>query len=477
MGPVATTAILVQSSVAAILEGTSGAEDPEEVKRVSVVLSLVAGLVQIGMGLFRCGFLATLLSWPVMSGFVSAAACIITVSQMKDLLGLSVDVTGSVAAKAGAVLGNLGLAHRYTAMLSVCCVMLLVFAKRTQRLPRWLPPELLLAVAATTCSWVAGWQDSMGLRVVGDVPAGLPAPALPRTSLTEMASMLPEAVVLSILSYVGSISLVVAFAQEAKEPVDADQELVALGSACVAASFFSGHAVSGSFTRTALNSEVGAKSPMAGAITGLAMIVTLSILAPFFRALPRCVLASMILVSVRKLVKVEDFRRLWTSSRSDALQFIVAFAAVLGYGLATGVVIAVGFALLSVVFSSFYYRIEELGALPPGVGVTGEPGARRFASMSRFEASAPVSRAGSGFRRGQPRRANSSTGYACAGAWSHNPAPRRGPQLWKHQQPNGPPAQHLGRGKARTRCAVRASNDQRSRRGRCKSVVRRVRVN
>lgn len=362
VGPVGPTAILINAAVTAM-----DPVDADDYLNKAIALAFVTGIIQIAMGMLRFGFIANFLSWPVMSGFTSAAAFIITASQLKDFVGYKGEKGEAFYERVYYAFANIETWHWQTVIVSSACLIVLYAAKlctfRGKSLPRWFPAQLLVVVIVLVISSLADLK-SYGVEVVGNIPAGMPSPAVPSMSLTEFRDMLSPAFVLAIISYVGSISLAMIFAREVKEVVNTNAELVALGTACLGGSFFTGHVISGSFTRSALNSSTGAKSPLANAVCGGLIVIVLLFIAPLFELLPKAVLAALILSTVKNLITVGDAKQLWGSSKMDFFQMAVTFIAVLGIGIATGLLLSMGVSILLLVYRSFQPRIRELGRLP-----------------------------------------------------------------------------------------------------------------
>lgn len=358
VGPVATTSILVSSSIAAMEP-----RDEAHAIQLTIALTFVAGIVQILMGLLRGGVIANLLSWPVMDGFVSAAAFIIVASQMKELLGLDIEKDSFFFGQLVKIGVGLPTANIPTVILGVLSIAAFLGIKIPKNIPKWVPMQLFVVIATMLASWAFDLQGH-GVRVVGAIPKGFPEFGFPVQSLQEVLDLIPSAIVLSFVSYVGAISLALAFGAEAGEKVDSDQELIALGAGCLGGSFFQSITISGSFTRTAINADVGAVSPLGCGITGVCMVIVLLFLAPLFELLPKAVLAGMIIASVKKLVKIQAAKQMWRAGRGDFWQFAVSFCAVLGLGIDNGIVAAVVFSLSALVYKSFTPRIREVGHLP-----------------------------------------------------------------------------------------------------------------
>ena len=306
VGPVATTAILINSSVSAIVSG----DDEEEFTRVAVALGFVSGIVQICLGFLRGGVLANLLSWPVMDGFVTAAGFIILSTQLSGLLGLTMTRDNFFPTQVYRLFASLDTIHALTSVLGIVSLVVLLGSKLVKKLPKWVPVQLIVVVIALVLSSLLKF-DEKGVKVVGEIPTGMPSPSFPVNSVAEFASLIPSAIVLSFVSYVGSVSLGLAFAAEAGEELDADQELVALGAGCLVGGIFSAHTISGSFTRTAINNELGSTSPMSCAVTGMTMLIVLLFAAGLFEQLPSTVLAAMICASVKSLLKFDTAKKMY----------------------------------------------------------------------------------------------------------------------------------------------------------------------
>lgn len=385
-GPVGPTAILINSALNAVVtnvveeDPATGEDVPSaEYINTAVALSFIVGVVQMLLGFFRFGFIANLLSWPVMSGYTSAAAFIIIASQLKDLLGLDAASASGFVERLGAAFSALPTAHWQTALLGVLATTLLMTYKMVplpggRKVPAWFPMQLLVVLLCLGLSAGLDWE-STGMPVVGQVPSDIPTPAFPLNSAEQFVRLLPGAIVLAVVSYVGSISLAVVFGKDVGEEVDANMELVAAGAACFGGSFFRSFVISGSFTRTAVNADLGAKTPMAVVFTGCLMVLCLLLLAPLFSPLPKTVLAAMITASAKSLVKLADARLLYRSSPLDFMQMAATFILTLALGIDNGIIAAVGLSLLLLLYRSFQPRVSELGRFP---------GTDVFIDLSRF---------------------------------------------------------------------------------------------
>ena len=391
IGPVGPTAILINSALHSAVSNavTTGADGTEvatqEYIDAAVALCFLVGIIQLLLGALRFGFVASLLSWPVTSGYTSAAGLIIVASQLRDLMGLTAPGGSAFYERVVDAAANLDTAHWQTCMLGFLALLVLLGIKFVKlpggrKVPAWFPIQLIVVLLSLGLS--AGFDfESSGVAVVGDIPGDVPAPTFPLKSTAQVAQLLPSAIVLAVIAYVGSISLAVIFGKDAGEDVNADLELVASGAACVGGSFFSSFVVSGSFTRTAVNADLGAKTPMAVVITAVLMLGTLLALAPLFKALPKAVLAAMIMSSVKSLLKIEDAKKLFATSTSDFLQMLATFLLTLGLGIDNGIIASVGLSLALLLYRSFQPRIAQLGRFP---------GTDVFMDVERFPAAKPV---------------------------------------------------------------------------------------
>ncbi|KAA0155797.1 hypothetical protein FNF31_06039 [Cafeteria roenbergensis] len=380
LGPVAPTAILINGI---IISAAANKNDPAELATLASAVAFCCGLLQIVLGLLRFGFVAQLLSWPVMSGYLAGAAITIVVSQLHDFFGLSYpdDVNDRLFYERIAnFFTYIGTASLPTTLISLGCLFVLVgfkylpacglwrpVCRRTcgPKPPAWIPLQLLVVVATIGIAVGLGvtLQDNKGVAVVGTIPPGFPTPAFPIKDGETFLRLLPQSFVLAVIAYVGTISLGVSFARKDNEEVSPNMELLASGSACLVGSFFQGFAIAGSFTRTAVNASIGAKTPMSVAFTGTLIIITLLFISPLFELLPKAALASMVIASTQSLIKPVEFLNFWRRKRLDAFQTALTFILTLWLGVDWGIIAAVGVALAILVLKSFKPRITELGNL------------------------------------------------------------------------------------------------------------------
>jgi SulP family sulfate permease len=252
VGPVA-----LDSLVVAIALGALSLSGIEEIIAVAVFLATMVGVLQLIMGLLQIGVLANYLSRPVISGFTSAAAIIIGLSQVKHLLGLQIESSNQIQKMILAVLQNISDTHLITVVVGLSAMSLILITKKY--LPKF-PSALLVSVFGILLIWSTRW-DLHGLEVVGHIPAGLPDVGLLIVSPELIRDMLPFALTLAVIGYVEMISITKELEeQEEKYSLKPNRELIALGTANLVGSFFQSYPVSASFSRSAVKFQSGAKT-------------------------------------------------------------------------------------------------------------------------------------------------------------------------------------------------------------------------
>jgi SulP family sulfate permease len=337
VGPVAIVSLLTASTLAPVADG-----DPAAYITLAGLLALLVGAIQITLGLLRAGRLTSLLSHPVISGFTSAAAIVIATSQLDKLLGVSIGSPDRWPERLGALVAGLTSTHLPTLLVGLAAIAALVVGKR---IGRRLPVPLVVVIVATAAVPVLG-LDAMGVSVLGDVPAGFPRPTLPLAPLDAVVALLPGAVIIALLSYLEGISVARAIAARTRDRIDPDQELLASGAANLAAGVMQAFPVAGGFSRTAVNHDAGARTPLASLVTASGVLLALLVVAPAFRTLPEVVLAAVVLVAVAGLVDIAGARHAWRVERTDGLALTITFLATLLLGVEVGIAVGIAASLV-----------------------------------------------------------------------------------------------------------------------------------
>jgi len=355
VGPVAMDSLLVAAGVGAI-----AAQGSPEYIAYAVMLAVMAGLIQVVMGVARLGFLVNFLSQPVISGFTSAAALIIGLSQLKHLLGISLKSSNLLHEIVAEVSRHIGEIHPLTLAIGAGAIILLTVLQKLR--PRF-PRALAVVVLGTLLVW--GFRlDHHGVKIVGDVAAGLPSFGVPAIDLAVARELLPTALAIALVAFMEAISVAKAIAVRKRYEVDANQELIGIGAANLAAGFFRGYPVTGGFSRTAVNNQAGAQTPLASIITAAVIAVALVALTPLLYFLPNAVLAAIIMTAVFGLIDTKQVVHLWRVKRSDLALLGLTFAAVLAIGIQTGILVGVAASLLWFVVRTTRPHFAVMGKMP-----------------------------------------------------------------------------------------------------------------
>lgn len=352
VGPVAITSLLT-------LEGLSRVTDPADPSypAVAALLALLVGGLLLIAGIARLGFLVNFLSHPVISGFTSAAAITIAASQIKDLLGIDIGRPDGVIETLRLSIESIADTNRWTLAIGLAAIVVLAAGKKLK--PRF-PTALLVLVVSTGLTWALD-LTSKGVAVLGEVPTGFPTPTMPDASGSLFGDLLPVAATIAIVAYAEGVSVAKAIARRTRERIDANQELIATGAANVAASAFGGFPVAGGFSRTAVNHQSGARTPLASLITAVVLGISVLWLTPLLEYLPKAVLAAVVMVAVFGLIDVAGARETFRTSRPDFWALAVTFAATLVIGVEPGLAIGLVFSLLVFVARSSTPHATELG--------------------------------------------------------------------------------------------------------------------
>lgn len=360
VGPVAMDSLMVAATVGAIAQQGS-----DQYVTLAVLLGLLVGVVQLAMGALRLGFLVNFLSRPVISGFTSAAALVIGFSQLKYLLGFDIPRSKHVHTILIDAISRIEQTHLVTLAIGVASIGVLRWVKKHR--PQ-VPGALVVVVASTLIVWgfglYAGGVDGDGVAIVGAVPAGLPVPALVPLDMEQITVLMPSAVAIALIAFMEAISVANAFATRKRYEVDANQELVALGLANIGGAFFRGYPVTGGFSRTAVNGQAGAETPLAAIVTALAVAVTLLFLTPLFFYLPKAVLAAIIFTAVFGLIDLAHVKHLWKVKKDDLALLVLTFVATLTVGIGPGILTGVCASLAWFVVKTTRPHTAVLGHLP-----------------------------------------------------------------------------------------------------------------
>lgn len=399
VGPVAIVSLLTLAGVEQLAEPGSAS-----FAGYALLLALMVGLIQLSLGLARGGAVVKFLSHAVISGFTSAAAIVIALSQIKNLAGIDVGRHENALLLVLDTLRNIDGAHLPTLLIGGASVAALLALRRWNRK---LPGALIVVVASTALVYLFG-LDRQGVGIVGDVPAGLPTPGAPEFDLAAIRVMLPAALTIAFIGYMESIAVAQSIAAREKQRVSPNQELRALGIANIGAAFFGGYPVTGGFSRSAVNYQAGARTGLASLLTAGLILVTLAFFTGLFYYLPSAALGAIVVVAVAGLVDVREPLRLYRVRPTDAASLALTFAATLMLGIELGILAGVAFSLLIFIWRSAHPHAAEMGYLPDENvfrNVERYPEARTFPEAVILRIDESLYFANSGFLEDRIRRA------------------------------------------------------------------------
>lgn len=340
--------------------------EPAQYIAYAAMIAILAGIMQVVLGLLRLGVLVDFLSHPVVIGFTNAAAIVISSLQLGKLLGIDVE-SGSHLYE---TLWNLLKAipnetHIPTLMMGVFSLLLLLgFKKFTPRLPG----ILFTVVISILVSWAIGY-DGMGGKIVAEVNSGLPAFKIPSINPDDLSSLLLPAFMIALLSFVEAFSIAKAVASKTRQHLSADQEMVGKGLANLVAGVTQGYAVSGSFSRTAVAFDAGAKTGFAAIVSGIIVGITLLFLTPLLYYLPVATLAAVIIIAVIGLIHFEPFKHAWKVNPHDGFVTMAVFFSTLYFAphLEWGIFIGIGLSLLFYLYRTMTPHFAEVSLTEEGV--------------------------------------------------------------------------------------------------------------
>ncbi|WP_227519988.1 SulP family inorganic anion transporter [Mangrovitalea sediminis] len=382
VGPMAVMSLMTAAAVSRIAtQGTA------EYLTAAMMLAFMSGMVLVVLGVLRLGWIVNLLSRPVISGFVSASGVLIAASQLKYLLGVPMH-GGNLSEMLASLTPHLADFNWPTLCIGAGTTLFLFWARKGLK-PllrkiglKPLPADLLtkaapvLAVIVTTLIVAGLHLTHAGVAVVGEIPKGLPALAMPVGKPEWWHELLLPAALIGLISFISSISVAQALAAKRRERLNANHELFGLGAANLASAFSGGFPITGGFSRSVVNFEAGAVTPMAGVFTAGGIALAALFLTPLMYYLPKATLAATIIVAVLPLIDIGEMRKIWRYSRSDFAAMAATIAVVLAVGVESGVVAGVAASILL-----FLWRTST-----PHVAIIGQvPGTEHFRNVLRHQ--------------------------------------------------------------------------------------------
>jgi len=386
VGPVAMVSLLVEAGLAGALSEEEcpewyamGAENspkaqyelcPEQYVQLAVLTALVVGVFQVVGAFLKLGFLVTFLGHPVISGFTSAAAIIIGLSQSKYLLGYDLPKSQFIYVTVWNIIKDLDKMKVWPFFLGciffACLYGNKLMARKYSRLRMMGPMGPLLSCAfGTLLVWaVPVLREDLYVKYVGHIPEGLMPVSVDAWIPGNIGKVLPTALSSTLIGYMESIAIGKNLASKHGYEIEAGQEMLALGLSNVVGAAFSCYPVTGSFSRSAVNNTTGCRSQFSGIVTSVVMFCTLLFLTPFFYYLPKFVLAVIVMNSVFPLVDFAEAKHLAQVKKHDFILWVTAFIGTLFLGVLMGIIVAVGLSLIIVISESVRPQITILWRIP-----------------------------------------------------------------------------------------------------------------
>ena len=370
VGPVAVISLMTLAAA-----GTVGPPGCAEFIAAALVLALLSGLILLMMGVLRLGFLANLLSHPVVSGFITASGIIIATGQAKSILGIQ--ASGEAMPELLATLArNIGATNLPTLTIGLASLAFLFWVRKGLK-PALMrlgmaarPADLtakagpIAAVVLSTVAVIALKLEAKGVKVVGEIPQSLPPLTMPLFELGLWQQLMVPALLLSVIGFVESVSVAQTLAAKRRQRIDPNQELIGLGAANIAASFSGGYPVTGGFARSVVNFDAGAETPAAGAITALGIAIAALFFTPLLASLPIATLAATIIVAVLSLVDFKSVRSAWRYSQADFAAMAATILVTLIFGVEPGVMAGVGLSLALLLWRTSRPHAALVGRVP-----------------------------------------------------------------------------------------------------------------
>ena len=397
LGPDSSVSPLILASITPLVV----VGDPGSAIVLAGMLAVLVGLIEIGLGVAKLGFVADLLSSEVRVGYMNGLAVTIIVGQLPKLFGFSTDADGFVD-ELKAFWNGLDQTNRTTLITGLAVLLvLLVLPRITTRIPA----VLVAIVGVTVVSALLGLADE-GVKTVGSLPQGFPTPSLPWTSASDAVALMVGAVGITMVSLTDTIATASSFAARRGDEVDANAEMIGVGASNVVAGFFQGFAVSVSSSRTAVADQSGARTQLTGLVGAGLVALLLLVFNGLLADLPQTALAAVVIVAALSLADLPALARFARLRRSSLVLSLVATAGVIFLGVLQGIVVAIVLAILLFFRRNWWPHGTVLAEVPELGGwhaVSVHPEGRQVDGIVVFRWEAPLFFANAGQFRDQVR--------------------------------------------------------------------------
>ena len=366
IGPSAMDSLLVASFVS-----TLAVSNTDNYFSIAITLALFTGLIQLLFGILKLGFIVNFLSKPVISGFTSAAAIIIGLSQLKHLLGINIETNNQIHVLISAISDSISSTHLLTLGIGALSIAIIILSKK---ISKSIPTPLIVVVLFTSIVYLFN-LNTKGINIIGEIPQGLPAFKIPTFDLELIKNLFPMALTLALVAFMEAVSVAKSMQNEENE-VKPNNELIALGAANFIGSLFQSFPTTGGFSRSAVNFQAGAKTQLSSLISAALIILTLLFLTPLFYYLPKTVLSAIIMVAVYNLIDIKYPIELLRSRKTEFLMLITTFILTLSFSITVGIIAGVLLSLIVMIYLSTKPHTAVLGRIP---------NTNQFRNINRFK--------------------------------------------------------------------------------------------
>lgn len=361
VGPESTTVLMTAAGISALVGAAGG---PEHMAEVAALLAIAVGAVCLIGYVGRLGFLTRLLSRPVLVGYLLGIALLMFISQLSEVT--KVETSGEQSwQEVASFFQNIHNAHIPTVLMALAVFVLLFLARWIA--PKFPAPLLVLLVAAGAVA-VFG-LDRYDLEVIGEIPRGLPELRLPDFSTVDISALMPYAVGIAIVGFSDNILTARAFAAEKDEPIDANQELLALGAANIANGLFQGFPVSTSGSRTVLGNTAGAKTQVHSLVVIAIVVMVLLFAGPVLESFPEAALGALVMYAAVQLIDIEELRRIARFRKSELIITAATALALTLFGVLVGIGFAIALSILDLIRRITSPYADVLGYAPGVAGM------------------------------------------------------------------------------------------------------------
>jgi len=368
VGPTAVISIMTAASISIL---------PESERLISAAaLGVMTGSILLVAWLFKAGFIMNFVSRPVVSAYITGAAILIIISQLKHIFGVNI-YSSTALSMLSELLKNMYNINEYSMLIGICAISLLIIINRylayslirlriksrRAKLVGRIAPILIVAIFIMFSSFY-NFSNTFDLNVVGEIPKGLPPFSIPVLPYSSLQSLAMPAVVIAIVAFVDSCSTAQELAARSRSRVDSNKELLSLGASNLVAGMTGGYPINGSMSRSAVNFNAGGKTRFVGLLVAMMMALTAVFLTPILKDLPLAVLAALIIVACFSLVDFKNLWETWVYSRADGITAIATFSSVLIFGVQWGVLVGVILAMALHINSTLLPHMPLVGRFP-----------------------------------------------------------------------------------------------------------------